>query len=125
VEERIAVTEMANCILHIADSKERIIHMKNRLLWSCFWLVCLVIVVAITTRLWAMRLLGDAGIRQQVQIVLVTVAKREGWFVSDISIIHVEMDNVTVQYRQHIRGRDPKACYRIPLQTLELLPCDS
>ncbi len=97
--------------------------MNNRLLWGCFWLICTVIAVAIATRLWAMRLLADATIRHQTQAALETVAKREGWFVSDISIIHVEMDNITVQYRQHIRGRDPKACYRIPLYTLELLPC--
>ncbi len=88
-----------------------------------FWTMCIVIAVVIATRLWAMRLLADAVTREHVQATLETVAKREGWFVSDISIRHVQTDSVIVQYRQHVRGRDPKSCYRIPLQTLELLPC--
>lgn len=90
-----------------------------------FWMICIVIAVAIATRLWAMRLLADAGTREHVQMALETVAKREGWFVSDIGIRRVEKDGVTIQYRQHVRGKDPIVCYRIPLNTLELLPCNS
>ncbi len=95
----------------------------NKLLWGCFWIACAVIAVAIATRLWAMRLLADSYVRQRTQIALETVADREGWFISDITIRAVERDTVVVRHRLHVRGQDPVRCYSIPLQTLELLPC--
>ena len=97
----------------------------NKLLWAFFWISCIVIVGMVATRLWAMHLLADGEIRQRVQTALETVAKHEGWFVSDISIRSVGMDDIRIMYRPHVRGRDPKTCYSIPLQTLELLPCGS
>ncbi|MBM3228050.1 hypothetical protein FJZ27_04310 [Candidatus Peribacteria bacterium] len=97
----------------------------QKLLWGVFWITSLAIGMVVAGRLWHMRLLADVSVRSRVQQSLQLVAKREGWLISDMSIRSVTPDAVIIEHRQHMRGRDPRVCVRIPLGTLEILPCTS
>jgi hypothetical protein len=97
----------------------------QRLLWLSFWVTCLVVGIVVSVRLWSMRMLADTSIRASVQTALEVIAKREGWFISDIEMRSVHADRVIIHHRRHMRGVDPIACYKIPLSSLQLLPCDS
>ncbi len=80
--------------------------------------VALMIGAALTLipRVFALRFLyTDAPVRPQVQSALVTVADREGWLLSDIRIIEVLKDSISIIHADHLRFQTPARSCKISL----------
>ena len=53
----------------------------------------------------------DARTRETVKSALIAVTTREGWLLSDIEILSVSSDRISVLHRDHLRRRLPtKEC---------------
>jgi dolichol-phosphate mannosyltransferase len=92
-----------------------------------FWTVCIVIAIALTFKaISLLPLYADAATRSNVQHTLEMVTERNGWLLSDITLLKVRQDHVFFAYQPHLRGRDPApVCFAFVFANLGLhrLPC--
>lgn len=80
----------------------------HRSLLVAFAIAACVIAAATVPRAWALRLLyTDSAIRIKTQDALKTVSVREGWRLSDISLIEVSPDHLEIRYQEHLRTAQP------------------
>lgn len=92
-----------------------------------FWTICLLITAVLLIHLIPiLPLYTDAGVRSQVQQTLESVARQNGWLMSDITIRAVKTDHILIAHRPHRFGRDPDAvCYAVLYAdpALTIVPC--
>lgn len=90
-----------------------------------FALLMILLTAAFLWKIWTLHpLYSNAAVRNDVHEALTSLADREGWLLSDISIREVTTDAVWFIHRQHHRGKDPEICYRMTLNDSSLHPCD-
>ena len=92
-----------------------------------FWITVLVILLVLLPRLWGLHLLyTDSSIRAKAKQALTDTAAREGWLLSDMDIVRVDPDGLTITHREHMRSPpSPETCfirYRPFTITCEKLP---
>ena len=69
--------------------------------------VCIVAAVTLP-QAWALRLLStDGAVRSKTQDALNAVSMREGWRLSDISLVAVSRDRIDIRYLEHLRSPQP------------------
>lgn len=90
-----------------------------------FWLAVLVTILVLLPRVWALRfLLLDADVRERTSVALRSVADRQGWLLSDVTLLSVTSSSATLLHQPHGRflPRDRRHCLLVfdPL----LLTCD-
>ena len=96
----------------------------QRQLWHIFWICSGVVATILLLHIWNLRLLySDPIIRERTKTTIQTVAEREGWLISDISLRTVGQAELMIFHHEHVRGPDPVVCYTVAFETLELLPC--
>ena len=96
-------------MLRIACS--RLVGSLQRHGWALFLLALIVLGIVLIPRVWAVRLLyTDAAVRAEVQNTLVHTAEREGWLLSDLLLLRVDVAGVETLHRSHLRGQDPSSC---------------
>lgn len=89
-----------------------------------FLLVTLLTALLTVPRAWALRLLyTDAVVRASVQSVLMTVAGKQGWLLSDIELTSVTAESAFLTHRDHLRAMGGVRSCRIDLHT-SVLSCD-
>jgi len=77
-------------------------------------------------RIWQISpLFLQADVRKSAEAAMRSLEKEKGWLLSDLSVRHVTASEMTVVYRNHIRGRDPETCYRVDLLSFASRPCDT
>ncbi len=91
-----------------------------------FLVAAALIAAVLLVRIWPLLpLYTSASTRAAVQHTLQTVASREGWLLSDISLLSITQDRMRVLYAPHVRGDDPAHCFSLSLITSALEPCDT
>lgn len=92
---------------------------------SLFLLVCAIVFLSLAPPAWALRLLyTDPSVRDATQKMLVTLAEREGWLLSDVLLQEVSRDRIRFLHRRHARGHDLSHCYELISSAMSLLSCD-
>jgi len=75
-----------------------------------------IVVVLLVPRAWDLRLLYiDADVRSKVEVLLREESERNGWVLSDLSIVSLTTTTARLCYREHRRGEDPISCFDIEL----------
>lgn len=62
--------------------------------------------------------------REKVKTAMVSVADREGWLLSDLSVTDVRQGRVRLLHREHRRDPRPETCSMLLLSDSSLHPCD-
>ena len=92
--------------------------------WLLYALICITITIFLLPRVWALRLLyTDPDVRQTVRATIEMVADREGWLISDMPLLRIDHDGMTILHHEHVRDVDPTTCYRITFTDAVLAPC--
>jgi dolichol-phosphate mannosyltransferase len=94
--------------------------------WGLFWLLCLLMFIALLFMLSPIRSLYlDAAVRAQVMHVLQEASVSEGWLLSDITVDEVRPGYLRVGHREHMRGDDAFHCHVFRLPSAQPEPCES
>ncbi len=94
-------------------------------LGTVFTIISCVIFVTMLPQAWALRLLyTDSAIRSQVQSALTTVSKREGWRLSDVTLLSISPDHLQIEYREHLRSPQPSKRCSVSFTPQFPLTCD-
>ncbi len=73
-----------------------------------FGIVCITLFIILFSRFWAIRLLyTDSDVRARAKQALTDAAAREGWFLSDMEIVSVRADSLTILHQEHMRRPPP------------------
>ncbi len=92
---------------------------------SLFGLITLLLALALLPRAWSLRFLyTDAQLRANVKTALETVAQREGWLLSDISLVSVTPQTLSIIHQDHLRTAQPRERCTIILAQ-RTLACDA
>ncbi|MDD5055186.1 MAG: polyprenol monophosphomannose synthase [Candidatus Peribacteraceae bacterium] len=100
----------------------RIIGYKS--LSFAFAIAVCIVTAATLPRAWALRLLStDAAVRSKTQAALNAVSLREGWRLSDISLVAVSRDRIDIRYQEHLLTPQPSIPCVITLTATFPLSC--
>lgn len=92
--------------------------------WRAFWMTCVVIAFALIVRVWGIfPLYVHAATRERVKTTLEGTAAREGWLLSDLSVLRVTDNAVLLLRRAHLRGPDAYSCHHLNTYNGSLQSC--
>jgi len=98
--------------------------MDDRRSWQIYTAVCIITVLVLFFRAWAIGpLYFDAALRERVKTTVEGTAAREGWILSDVSLRRIGSNFAEIEYRPHVRGADERYCYRLNTYNGYLSPC--
>lgn len=111
--------------VHLAVLRTLFPLLAQRFAFSAFLLLCAVIVFALLPRALALApLYTDSFVRLRAQATLTQVADRQGWLLSDIALVQVEQNRMTLVHQSHGRLSLPALCHRVSLSTpITYAPC--
>ncbi len=92
--------------------------------WVVLFLAAIILLILLLPRAWNVRLLAiDPAVRANAQSALRAITEKEGWMLSDISLLSVAPTSVRFLHHEHRRGEDPTQCYILRFEPLTLIPC--
>lgn len=95
----------------------------RRAAWPLFILICLIIAALLIPRVVALGAIYlDSGLRNSTAETLKQISAREGWTLSDMSIVAVSDESLRIEHRLHRRGVDTVECFDVAAGG-SLTPC--
>lgn len=94
--------------------------------WIIFLLCILGTLLSFGSRAWALRLLYlDPAIRTKAQTTLQSTSDTNGWLLSEMVLVSVSHDAITIIHRDFLRGIDPSECLILPFDGSAPVPCEN
>jgi hypothetical protein len=92
--------------------------------WLFFGLLA-VLALLLFWRVWQIKgIYLNKDIRTATELTLVRLQNQEGWLISDMQLLTVTPDVITIMHRWHGRGTDPRQCIEASTTLPKMRRCD-
>lgn len=95
-----------------------------RIAWIVFLSLCVLLGALFFWRAWNLRpLYTDTAVRERTAQAIRFLNQNEGWLISDLSLLGVNAERLTMQYRPHLRAFPDAQCIRVKMNYFGWYPC--
>lgn len=97
-----------------------------RVAWMVFLSLSFFLALFLGWRAWHLRLLySDTALRNRTAQAIRFLNEHEGWLISDLSLLDVHAERLTMQFRPHLRAFPDGQCLKVKMNYFGWYPCDA